>query len=111
MGRGSYRLGMNRPGFPIEPGVGSKGDSYPNALAETINGLCMCKAEVIHWRTWKIHEAVELATLTLVSWFNNHRLMGSWAASRHLALNAAPYLFHSTSVMHSPIAPAQAVEL
>jgi putative transposase len=41
--------------------VGSKGDSYDNALAETINGLY--KAEVIHRRTWKTREAVELATL------------------------------------------------
>lgn len=58
----------------VEPSVGSKGDSYDNALAETINGLY--KAEVIHRRTWKTREAVELATLTWVSWFNNHRLMG-----------------------------------
>ena len=58
----------------VQPSVGSKGDSYDNALAETINGLY--KAEVIHRRTWKTREAVELATLTWVSWFNNHRLMG-----------------------------------
>lgn len=58
----------------VEPSVGSKGDSYDNALAETINGLY--KAEVIHRRTWKTREAVELATLAWVSWFNNHRLMG-----------------------------------
>ena len=58
----------------VEPSVGSKGDSYDNALAETINGLY--KAEVIHRRSWKTREAVELATLTWVSWFNNHRLMG-----------------------------------
>jgi transposase InsO family protein len=45
----------------IEPSVGSKGDSYDNALAETINGLY--KAEVIHRRSWKTREAVELATL------------------------------------------------
>ena len=58
----------------VEPSVGSKGDSYDNALAETINGLY--KAEVIHRRTWKTREAVELATLTWVAWFNNQRLMG-----------------------------------
>lgn len=58
----------------VEPSVGSKGDSYDNALAETINGLY--KAEVIHRRSWKTREAVELATLTWVSWFNNRRLMG-----------------------------------
>jgi putative transposase len=58
----------------IEPSVGSKGDSYDNALAETINGLY--KAEVIHRRpSWKTVEAVELATLTWVAWFNNERLM------------------------------------
>lgn len=58
----------------IEPSVGSKGDSYDNALAETINGLY--KAEVIHRRgPWKTKEAVELATLEWVSWFNHHRLM------------------------------------
>jgi len=58
----------------IEPSVGSKGDSYDNALAETINGLY--KAELIHRRApWKTIEAVELATLEWVSWFNHHRLM------------------------------------
>jgi putative transposase len=58
----------------IEPSVGSKGDSYDNALAETINGLY--KAELIHRRApWKTKEAVELATLEWVSWFNHHRLM------------------------------------
>ena len=58
----------------IEPSVGSKGDSYDNALAETINGLY--KAELIHRRgPWKTKEAVELATLEWVSWFNHHRLL------------------------------------
>jgi putative transposase len=58
----------------IEPSVGSKGDSYDNALAETINGLY--KAELIHRRApWKSKEAVELATLEWVSWFNHHRLL------------------------------------
>jgi putative transposase len=58
----------------IEPSVGSKGDSYDNALAETINGLY--KAEVIHRRgPWKTKEAVEIATLEWVSWFNHHRLL------------------------------------
>ena len=60
----------------IEPSVGSKGDSYDNALAETINGLY--KAEVIHRRgPWKTKQAVELATLEWVAWFNHHRLMQS----------------------------------
>jgi transposase InsO family protein len=58
----------------IEPSVGSRGDSYDNALAETINGLY--KAELIHRRApWKSREAVELATLEWVSWFNHHRLL------------------------------------
>ena len=58
----------------IEPSVGSKGDSYDNALAETINGLY--KAELIHRRgPWKTRESVELATLEWVSWFNHQRLM------------------------------------
>ena len=58
----------------IEPSVGSTGDSYDNALAETINGLY--KAEIIHRRgPWKTREAVEWATLEWVSWFNHHRLL------------------------------------
>jgi putative transposase len=59
----------------IAPSVGSKGDSYDNALAETINGLY--KAELIHRRgPWKTRESLELATLEWVSWFNHQRLMG-----------------------------------
>ena len=58
----------------IEPSVGSVGDSYDNALAETINGLY--KAEVIHRRgPWRSFEAVEFATLTWVDWFNHRRLL------------------------------------
>ena len=57
-----------------EPSVGSKGDSYDNALAETINGLY--KAELIHRRgAWKTREALELATLEWVHWFNHQRLL------------------------------------
>jgi putative transposase len=57
----------------IEPSVGSIGDSYDNALAETINGLY--KAEVIHrCGPWRSFEAVEFATLEWVDWFNNRRL-------------------------------------
>lgn len=57
----------------IEPSVGSVGDSYDNALAETINGH---KAEVIHRRgPWRSFEAVEYATATWVEWFNNRRLL------------------------------------
>ena len=58
----------------IEPSVGSVGDSYDNALAETINGLY--KTEVIHrGGPWRNFEAVEIATLTWVDWFNNRRLL------------------------------------
>jgi transposase InsO family protein len=58
----------------IEPSVGSVGDSYDNALAETINGLF--KAEVIHRRgPWRSFDAVEYATLEWVDWFNNRRLL------------------------------------
>jgi transposase InsO family protein len=60
----------------IEPSVGSRGDSYDNALAETINGLY--KAEVMHRRgPWRTAAAVEIATLEWVAWFNHHRLLGS----------------------------------
>ncbi len=58
----------------IEPSVGSVGDSYDNALAETINGLY--KAEVIYRRgPWRSFEAVEYATLEWVDWFNHRRLL------------------------------------
>ena len=58
----------------IEPSVGSVGDSYDTALAETINGLY--KAEVIHRRgPWRSFEAVEFATLEWVDWFNNRRIL------------------------------------
>ena len=60
----------------IEPSVGSRGDSYDNALAETINGLY--KAELIHRRApWKTKAAVELATLEWVAWYNTQRLLES----------------------------------
>lgn len=57
----------------IEASVGSVGDSYDNALAETINGLY--KAEVIYRQSWKSREAVELKTLEWVDWFNHRRLL------------------------------------
>ncbi|EPB9362624.1 IS3 family transposase, partial [Escherichia coli] len=53
--------------------TGSTGDSYDNAMAESINGLY--KAEVIHRQSWKTRQDVELATLKWVDWYNNHRLM------------------------------------
>jgi putative transposase len=60
----------------IAPSVGSVGDSYDNALAETINGLY--KTEIIRQRgPWRNIEAVEFATLEWVDWFNNRRIMES----------------------------------
>jgi transposase InsO family protein len=58
----------------IEPSVGSRGDSYDNALAESVIGLF--KTEVI-WRRgpWRGHDDVEFATLEWVWWFNHHRLL------------------------------------
>ena len=65
-------VGYGSASRPIS--VGSVGDSYDNALAETINGLY--KAEVIHRRgPWRSFEAVEFATLEWVDWFNNRRLL------------------------------------
>jgi putative transposase len=81
----------------IEPSVGSKGDSYDNALAETINGLY--KAEMIHRRgPWKTREAVELATLEWVSWFNHHRCSNPSATSRRPKLR-------QTTTGNSPVRP------
>lgn len=58
----------------IDPSVGSVGDSYDNALAETVIGLF--KAELIHRRgPWRSFEGVEFATLEWVDWFNNRRLL------------------------------------
>jgi transposase InsO family protein len=58
----------------IEPSVGSVGDSYDNALAESVIGLY--KTEVIRRRgPWRNLEAVEFATLEWVDWFNNRRLL------------------------------------
>jgi putative transposase len=58
----------------IEPSVGSVGDSYDNALAETLNGLY--KTEVIHrLGPWRNLQAVEMATLEWVDWFNHRRLL------------------------------------
>ena len=71
---GDYATFKFQPLPRHHPSVGSVGDSYDNALAETINGLY--KAEVIHRRgPWRSFEAVEFATLEWVDWFNNRRLM------------------------------------
>jgi putative transposase len=60
----------------IERSVGSTGDSYDNALAETVIGLF--KAEEIHRRgPWKGLEDIEFATLEWVAWYNGSRLLES----------------------------------
>ena len=70
----SIRYTERLAGAGIEPSVGSVGDSYDNALAETIIGLF--KTEVIRRRgPWRSLEAVEFATLEWVAWFNNRRLL------------------------------------
>ncbi|EFX9927886.1 IS3 family transposase, partial [Shigella sonnei] len=58
----------------LQASTGSTGDSYDNAMAESINGLY--KAEVIHRKSWKNRAEVELATLTWGDWYNNRRLLG-----------------------------------
>jgi putative transposase len=59
----------------IAPSVGSRGDAYDNALAESVIGLF--KTEVIRRQgPWRHLEAVEMATLTWVDWFNTRRLLG-----------------------------------
>jgi len=80
----------------IEPSVGSVGDSYDNALAETVIGLF--KTEVIHRRgPWRSFDAVEFATLEWVDWFNHRRLLEpignmppAEAEERHYAVLEAP---------------------
>jgi len=58
----------------VEPSVGSTGDSYDNALAETINGLY--KTELVRKKgPWKTVEALEWETLNWVHWFNQTRLL------------------------------------
>ncbi|MET4608954.1 transposase InsO family protein, partial [Bradyrhizobium sp. JR4.1] len=84
----------------VEPSVGSVGDSYDNALAETINGLY--KAEVIHRRRpWRSFEPVEFATLEWVDWFNKRRLLAHW---QHTAgRSRATLLRHSGTAGHGGI--------
>jgi transposase InsO family protein len=74
----------------IEPSVGSVGNSYDNALAETVIGLF--KTEVIHRRgPWCSFEAVEFATLEWVDWFNNRRLLASIGSIPPAEAEAAYY--------------------
>ena len=82
----------------IEASVGSKGDSYDNALAEAVNSLF--KAEVIYRRgPWKSREAVELATLTWVDWFNKRRLLEPLGYVPPAEFEAAYYDKHRNPAM------------
>jgi len=70
----SIRYTEKLSGVGIEASVGSVGDSYDNALAETINGLY--KTEIIRRQgPWKTIDEVEYATLDWVDWFNNRRIL------------------------------------
>ena len=72
------------------------GDSYDNALAETINGLF--KTEVIRRNgPWKNVDAVEYATLEWVNWFNNQRLLSSIGY-----ISPAQLPSFDKSILHSP---------
>jgi putative transposase len=73
----SIRYGERLAELGATPSIGSVGDSYDNALAETVNGLY--KAELIYGPDqgpWRSIEAVELATLSWVHWYNHQRLHG-----------------------------------
>jgi transposase InsO family protein len=79
----------------IEASVGSVGDSYDNALAETINGTY--KAELIYRKgPWRSVEAVELATLEWVDWFNNRRILGPLGYVTPVEFESMYYARHST---------------
>jgi len=82
----------------VEASVGSVGDSYDNALAETINGLF--KTEVIRRRgPWRGVEDVEFATLKWVDWFNNRRLLGPIGDQPPAEFEKAYYRQHSRPAM------------
>ena len=74
----------------IDLSVGSVGDSYDNALAETVIGLF--KTELIHHQgTWRSLAAVEVATMNWVDWYNNRRLLGSIGGIPPAAAEASHY--------------------
>lgn len=86
----SFRYARRLIEAGIEASVGSKGDSYDNALAESFNGLY--KAELIyHEGPWKGVEDVEWATLTYVDWFNHKRLHGEIGMVTPAMFEAAHY--------------------
>jgi len=79
----SLRYGERRAEIGAVPSIGTVGDSFDNALAETVNGYY--KADLIRGParhgTWRTVEDVELATLCWVPWYNHQRLHGSTATS------------------------------
>jgi putative transposase len=82
----------------VKPSVGTTGDSYDNALAETIIGLY--KTEVIHHRgPWRNIDAVEYATLEWVDWFNNRRLLEPIGNVPPVEFETAYYRQHEESAM------------
>jgi len=94
--RSRSRAGHEAPG--IERSVGTVGDSYDNALAETIIGLY--KTEVIRRRgPWRHIDAVEFATLAWVDWFNNRRLLEPLGYLPPAEFEATYYRCQSTPAM------------
>ena len=80
--------------------VGSKGDSYDNALAETMNGLY--KAELVRHRgPWRGLEDLEYATLERVDWFNNRRLFEAHGQIPPAEYEAEHYRYRGSSDRHS----------
>ncbi|CFQ59799.1 putative transposase for insertion element IS1669 [Yersinia similis] len=73
--------------------TGSTGDSYDNALAESVNGLY--KAEVNHRKSWKTRQDVKLATLEWVDWFNNRRLLERLGHIPPMEAEKANYASHT----------------
>jgi putative transposase len=84
----------------VEPSVGSVGDSYDNALAESVIGLY--KTEVIGPQgPWRHAEQVEFATLTWIDWFNNRRLLEPLGHVPPVEYEAAYYREHATPAMEA----------
>jgi putative transposase len=88
----------------IEPSVGSRGDSYDNARAESVIGLF--KTEVIHRRgPWRGLEDVEFATLEWVWWFNHHRLLEPLGSVPPVAYEEAFYRRQETQNLVPALTP------
>lgn len=86
----------------IEPSVGSKGDSYDNALAEWVIGLF--KTEVIRRQSpWRGLDDVEIATLQWVWWFNHHRLLESIGYIPPVEYEQAYYSRHENQTLEAAL--------